>query len=131
MFLRRHRAWPELRQAAGQVLSDLVRRALKGESRATMAGNPFEELGQIVYDPAAKTYTSSGIVSDGSSGPGKIVVEPGQWIHAQETRVEGRLVRNRFTPENMSPAGGTWKFESSVAGGPFTRLGEGKYTRAD
>lgn len=97
----------------------------------TMAGNPFEELGQIVYDPATKTYAFFGIVSNGHSGPGKIVIEPGTWIHMEETRVEGRLVRNRFTLANMSPAGGTWKFESSVAGGPFALLGEGTYARAD
>jgi ketosteroid isomerase-like protein len=97
----------------------------------TMGGNPFEELGQIVYDPGTKTYTFFGVVSDGSSGPGKLSIEPGTWVHTQETRMEGKPVRNRFTLANMSPAGGTWKFEASVAGAPFALLGEGKYTKAN
>ena len=97
----------------------------------TMLGNPFEEVGQIVYDPGTKTYSFFGIVSDGSGGPGKLTIEPGTWIHTQETRMEGKPVRNRFTLANMSPAGGTWKFESSIGGAPFALLGEGKYTKAN
>jgi len=97
----------------------------------TMANNPFEEVGQIVYDPGTKTYSFFGIVSDGNSGPGKITIEPGTWVHTQETRMEGKPVRIRFTLANMSPAGGTWKYEVSIAGAPYALLGEGKYAKAN
>jgi len=97
----------------------------------TMAGNPFEEVGQMIYDPGTKTYSFFGIVSDGSAGPGKITIEPGTWVHIQETQMEGKPVRIRFTLANMSPAGGTWKYEVSIAGGPFALLGEGKYAKAN
>ncbi len=97
----------------------------------TLAGSPMYEVGQIIYDTRTKTYTFYAIVGDGSSGPGKLVIEPGTWIHTQDTQLDGKPARARFTLANMSPAGGTWKYEVSVAGGPFAVMGDGKYAKAN
>jgi ketosteroid isomerase-like protein len=96
----------------------------------TMAGGPFEELGAYVYDPKAKAYTYYGIANDGTAAPGSLTIKPGVWLHAYDVQVGGKPAKAHFTLSDMSQAGGSWKYEVSVGGGPWTVMGEGKYTRA-
>jgi Protein of unknown function (DUF1579) len=96
----------------------------------TMAGMPWEELGAYSYDPKKKAFSYYGIVNDGTSSPGTLTMQAGAWIHANDLQVSGKPAKAHFTLSNMSPAGGAWKYEVSVAGGPWTVMGEGKYTKA-
>ncbi len=96
----------------------------------TMAGTPYEEVGVYTYDPKVKTYSYYGIVNDGTSALGVLTIKPGSWLHAAEFQMAGKPAKTRFIMSDMSPAGGTWKQEVSVAGGPWTVMGEGKYTKA-
>lgn len=97
----------------------------------SLAGSPFEEVGQYSYDPRNKTYSEYYVASDGTTGVVKLTIQPGTWIHVGDTMLEGKPAKTRMTMANMSAAGGTWKYELSVAGGPFTTVGEGKYTKAN
>lgn len=97
----------------------------------TMAGMPFEELGVYTYDPKAKAYAYYGITNDGTAAPGVITIKPESWLHAYDVQVGGKPARAHFTLSNMSAAGGDWRYEISIGGGPWTTMGEGKYTKAD
>ncbi len=96
----------------------------------TEAGARYEEIFTYSHDPKAKAYKLFSTVNDGASTVQKLVIEPATWIHTGEAQVDGRSAKVRFTLANMTPAGGSWKGETSVAGGPWTTMGEGKYTKA-
>jgi len=96
----------------------------------TEAGARYEEIYTYSYDPKAKAYTLFSTVNDGASTVQKLVIEPATWIHTGEALVDGKPAKVRFTLANMSPAGGSWKGETSVAGGPWMTMGEGTYAKA-
>jgi hypothetical protein len=96
----------------------------------TMVGMPWEELGAYSYDAAAKAYVYYGIVNDGTSGLGKVDIQAGTWVHTQDAVVDKKPAKARFTLSNMTPAGGVWKYELAVVGGPWMTMGEGKYSKA-
>ena len=97
----------------------------------TMAGAPYEEVGAYSYDPKAKGYSYYAIVNNGTSAPGVLTIKAGTWIHAYEFQAGDKPVKAHFMLWDMTPAGGAWKYEVSVAGGPWTVMGEGKYTKAN
>lgn len=96
----------------------------------TLAGAQVEEVYPYVYDAKLKRYTTSSIVSNGTTEFGTVTIQPGTWIHLFEREGGGPPAKERFTFSNMSPEGGTWKAETSVAGGPWNVIGEGKYVKA-
>jgi ketosteroid isomerase-like protein len=96
----------------------------------TLAGVRVEEVYPYVYDAKRKTYTTSSIVSNGTTEFGTVTIQPGTWIHLFEREGGGPPAKERFTFANMTPEGGTWKAETSVAGGPWKVIGEGKYVKA-
>ncbi len=96
----------------------------------TMAGKAYQEMGAYFYDANAKGYGFHSIVNDGSSGPGKVQITPGTWVHPGEFVVDKKPMKSRFTLSAMTPTGGAWKYEMSIGGGPWTLLGEGKYSKA-
>jgi ketosteroid isomerase-like protein len=130
--------WKTDAQAAGGPV-DLVfhcgwfpgGRQLVYQFSGTMAGMPFEELGAYIYDPKVKAYAFYGIANDGTSAPGVVTIKPGLWLHAYDVQVGGKPAKAHFTLSDMSPAGGAWKYEVSVGGGPWTVMGEGKYVKAN
>jgi ketosteroid isomerase-like protein len=93
----------------------------------TMAGAPFDELFANVYDVKSKSYAFYSVSSDRTNVVGRIAITPGTWVYSSEPMVGGKPARSRWTMSNMSPAAGAWKWELSVAGGPWTVVGEGKY----
>jgi ketosteroid isomerase-like protein len=93
----------------------------------TMAGAPFDELFANLYDVKSKSYAFYSVASDRTNEVGKIAITPGTWVYLSEPMVGGKPARSRWTMSNMSPAAGAWKWELSVAGGPWTVVGEGKY----
>jgi len=97
----------------------------------TLAGTPFEEVFPYSYDPKTRAYAYYSVVSDGSTTPGKVAIQPGTWVHSSDAQVGGKPAKSRFTYSNMSPAGGAWRYEVSVAGGPWTVLGEGNYMKGN
>lgn len=94
----------------------------------TILGGPYGELTTHFYDPLAKEYIFDSIVSDGSRGVGKTALQPGVWIHTGDATVGGKPAKMKWTLNDMSAGGGTWKYEVSVAGGPWVTTGEGKFS---
>lgn len=97
----------------------------------TIAGEAHDELGAYFYDPKTRAYGEYGISSRGGTPiPGVVTIKPGTWVHAYEVQVSGKPATAHFTLLDMTASGGAWTYEVSTGGGPWTVLGEGKYTAA-
>jgi hypothetical protein len=96
----------------------------------TLAGAQVEEVYPYVYDAKLKRYTTSSIVSNGTTEFGTVTIQPGTWIHLFEREGGGPPAKERFTFADMTSEGGTWRAETSVEGGPWSVVGEGKYVKA-
>ncbi|MBE3132021.1 MAG: DUF4440 domain-containing protein [Acidobacteria bacterium] len=96
----------------------------------TIAGAPLQETSTYSYNAATKAYLVYDVQSFGMTLAGKVTIEPATWVHVFDTQVEGKPAKQRLTLTNMSPDGGDWKEEISVAGGAWTSIGGGKYAKA-
>jgi hypothetical protein len=70
------------------------------------------------------------VANPGGVTTSKLTIQPGTWIHQSDVLVQGKPAKARLTLTDVSPAGGSWKNEMSIAGGPWTVVAEGKYTAA-
>jgi ketosteroid isomerase-like protein len=94
-----------------------------------MAG-AMEEVDVYGFDPKTKMFTFFYAVDSGRSVLGKLAIQPGTWIHTYDTLIGGKPAHARFTFSNMSPAGGDWGIEASIAGGPWAAVAGGTYVKA-
>jgi len=94
------------------------------------AGQPYQEADIYSYDSKAKSYTVYSVSNPGGAMTGRLTIQPGTWIQVSDFQVEGKPAKMRLTLTNVTPAGGTWKNEMSVAGGSWMPLGDGKYVKA-
>jgi ketosteroid isomerase-like protein len=93
-------------------------------------GRPYQEVGIYSYDAKTKTYSIYSVANPDGVALGKVSIQPGTWIHAWNTSIQGKPALTRWTLLNVTAAGGDWKFDVSVAGGPWAVAGEGKYVKA-
>jgi ketosteroid isomerase-like protein len=94
------------------------------------AGQPYQEADIYSYDSRTKTYTVHSVSNPGGAMTGKVTIQPGTWTQVSDFQVEGKPAKMRLTMTDVTPAGGTWKNDMSVAGGPWMPLGDGKYAKA-
>jgi hypothetical protein len=94
------------------------------------AGQPYQESDIYSYDSRAKIYSVYSAMNPGGVMPGKMTIEPGTWSHVWDFQVGGKPARLRLVILNMTPEGGAWRNDISIAGGPWIPLGEGKYAKA-
>jgi len=97
----------------------------------TMGGATNESASFMYYDHLRKGYVNTAVGSlKDSTGSGRLVITPESFVFTSEFMLEGKPAKDRMTLSNMTPEGGTWKYELSMAGGPYKAAGEGKYTKA-
>ena len=96
----------------------------------TLLGQPYQSVDVYSYNPKTKTYSDNSVASLGGVDVSKVTIEPGTWVHLSDTTMDGKPAKSRMSLTSMTPAGGSWKSEASVAGGPWATAGEGKYTKA-
>ena len=94
------------------------------------AGQPYQEADVYSYDAKAKAYSVYSVVNPGGVMSGKLTMQPDTWVQVWEFPMDGKPARMRLTIANMPAGRGDWKNEMSVAGGPWTVLGEGKFEKA-
>lgn len=94
------------------------------------AGQPYQEVNVYSYDAKTKTYSNYSVANLGGVAQAKLTIQPGTWVHVWDSSMEGKPAKARLTLTDMTPAGGNWKNEMSVAGGPWAVVAEGKYTKA-
>ncbi|HEY7401944.1 MAG TPA: DUF1579 family protein [Candidatus Angelobacter sp.] len=81
------------------------------------------------YDPEEKTYTYHEFNSVGEAVSAKGNVQGDTWTWTNEEKMQGKVMKGRFTEKVTSPTSYDFKFEASMDGGPFQTLMEGKATR--
>jgi len=86
-------------------------------------------MGILAYDTEAKVYTYYGISSLGETDSGKMTITGNTWTSTFEGKMADKPANFRFSEVQESPTSYTFKFESSVAGGPWTVIEEGKSTK--
>jgi hypothetical protein len=86
-------------------------------------------MGILAYDTEAKAYTVYGISSRGESMivKGSLTGNTLMWLW--DGKAAGKPAKYRYTEVQVSPTSYTFKGESSVAGGPWTVIEEGKATK--
>jgi ketosteroid isomerase-like protein len=95
----------------------------------TIGSAPYVEFGFFYYDARTKSYAMSYVMPDGSAGDGTLAITPGTWTFEPDGMVGDKPAKFRFVLSDMTPSGGSWKNDVSVAGGPRALLGEGKYVK--
>ena len=92
---------------------------------------PVESVSMMFYDTGRKAYVNAALGSaKDSTGTATLDIKPGSFVFASEFLLEGKRAKDRMTLSNMTAEGGTWKYELSLGGGPYTPAGEGKYRKA-
>jgi hypothetical protein len=99
----------------------------RGEGTGPSGKRTF--LGITAYDAEAKTYTYYSISSVGESDPAKGALTGHTWTWLGDGKAGGKPAKFRYVEEEVSPTSYTFKFEASVAGGPWTVIEEGKSTK--
>jgi hypothetical protein len=61
---------------------------------------------------------------------GTLAIQPGTWVHVWNVSMGEKQAKLRLTLTNVTSEGGDWKNDMSIAGGPWTPMGEGKYVKA-
>jgi ketosteroid isomerase-like protein len=95
-----------------------------------IAGAPFMETSTYTYNPATKTFLIYNVPNVGPAVAGKVTIEPTTWVHVFDAYVEGKPAKERLILTNVSPDGGDWKEDISVAGAAWTVTASGKYVKA-
>jgi ketosteroid isomerase-like protein len=127
---------PDPKTPAGPVALSLDCRWFAGGTAVVCSyggvsgGQPYQEFDVYSYDARTKSYSNYAVVNFSGPTLGKVTIQPGTWVHLFETQAAGKPAKQRLTLTNVSPDGGDWKNEMSVAGGAWTAFGGGKYVKA-
>ncbi|HYA64966.1 MAG TPA: DUF1579 family protein [Candidatus Sulfotelmatobacter sp.] len=103
--------------------------ALLCRSDGNMMGGEYHALSVMSYDVEEKSYVyyetnnwGENIYSHGS-------VDGDTWTWANESKVNGKLVRGRFTLKRVSADTATYTFDMAMGSEPFANVMEGRQTR--
>jgi hypothetical protein len=83
----------------------------------------------LICHTEEQVYRSYDFNSVGQSGAAKGTVDGDTWTFDGESKIDGKLIKTRYTIQLPSPDSAVLKAEASVAGGPMTFLMELKGTR--
>lgn len=91
---------------------------------------PMKTLAAIGYDAKQKAYTFDGFTSTGEHAEGTGTVSGDTWTWTFGGEEGGKSFKARFMLKEVSPTSYTFTNELSVEGRPWTKLEEGKATKA-
>ena len=101
-----------------------------GHSNGSMAA-----MGKITgtafmgYNPEEKVYTYNEFNSMGEAEASKGTIEGDTWTWTSEEKMQGKMVKGRFTMNIASPTSYTFKYEASMDGSDYATIMEGKATK--
>jgi hypothetical protein len=81
------------------------------------------------YDTNDKVYTYQAYNSMGEAEHATGTLAGDTWTWTNEEKMEGKLMRGRYTVKTLSPASYTFKFEMAPEGGEWATVMEGKATK--
>jgi hypothetical protein len=82
------------------------------------------------YDTEEKVYTYHAFNSMGEAEQAKGTLEGNIWTWTNEQKMQGKLMRGRFTVKTTSPTTYDFKFEMAPEAGDWSTVMEGKATKA-
>jgi len=94
----------------------------------TVAG-AVTALSIMGYDPGEKTYVYFETNSYGESFFARGTEQGGTWTWTNESKMNGKALRTRFTMKQVSGDAATYNFEMSAGDEPLKVIMEGKQTR--
>ena len=103
--------------------------ALVCHSDGKMPEGTVKGLSIMGYDPAEKTYIYFETNSMGENIFSRGTVEGDTWTWANESKMDGKPVRVRFTLKQASADSATYKLEMATGDEPLKLVMEGKQTR--
>lgn len=86
-------------------------------------------LGVLGYDAAAKSYTWNGFNSMGENEHAAGSVDGKTWTYTNESVMNGKPIKGRYTIVETSPASYDFKMETSEDGKTWGGMMEGKVTK--
>ncbi len=81
------------------------------------------------YDTNEKVYTYQAYNSMGEAEHAKGTLSGDTWTWTNEEKMQGKLMRGRYTVKTLSPTAYTFKFEMAPESGEWTTVMEGKATK--
>ncbi len=87
-------------------------------------------LGVMGYDAAAKGYTWNGFNSMGENEHAVGSVDGKTWTYTNESMMNGKLMKGRYTMVETSASGYDFKLETSEDGKTWNSMMEGKVAKA-
>jgi hypothetical protein len=103
--------------------------ALVCHSDGKMPEGSFKGLSVMGWDPAEKTYTYFETNTIGEIIFSRGTVQGDTWTWNNESKMNGKPVRARFTLKQVSSDSATYKFEMSAPDEPMKLVMDGKQTR--
>jgi Protein of unknown function (DUF1579) len=86
-------------------------------------------LGMLGYDTAGKVYTYNGFNSMGENEHATGTVEGKTWSYTNESMVNGKMMKGRYTIVEGGPDSYAFKYEGSEDGKTWNAIMEGKVTK--
>jgi hypothetical protein len=100
-----------------------------GHNTGAVSMGKFTGTSYLGYNPEEKVYTYHEFDSTGENVSAKGNLEGDTWTWTSEDKMNGKLVKSRFTEKITSPASYDFKYEASIDGGEFATIMEGKATK--
>ncbi|HTO88330.1 MAG TPA: DUF1579 family protein [Thermoanaerobaculia bacterium] len=97
--------------------------------QASGAMGKMQGLGVMGYDAVAKAYTWNGFNSAGENERATGSVDGKTWTYTNESMMNGKMIKGRYTMVEKSPTSYDFKMETSEDGKTWTQMMEGKVTR--
>jgi len=91
---------------------------------------PMHELAVMGYNTEEKMYTYDGFDNMGEHDISKGTLKGDTWVYQSDSKVQGKIIKGRFTMKELSPTAYTYKFEMSMDGTKWDTIVEGKSTKA-
>lgn len=86
-------------------------------------------LSVMGYDADGKTYIYQSFDNSGMWEQAKGAVDGDTWTWLSEDKINGKLVKGRYTVKVLSPTSHSFKFELANDAGEYSTIMEGKATR--
>jgi hypothetical protein len=89
----------------------------------------MHSMGVLGYDAAAKSYTYNGFNSMGENEHANGSVNAKVWTYTNESVMNGKTMKGRYTMTETSPTAYDFKLETSEDGKTWGAMMEGKVTK--
>lgn len=90
---------------------------------------PMKGMGILTYDREDKSYEYFGIDNMGMAEKAEGKIEGDNWVYTNESKMNGKTFKGRYSIMNTKPDGYDFKWEMSEDGNTWNTMMEGKYMR--